>query len=135
MSVVERSSSTSAPVRETDPLLKDLNEKKQSFRKNVVSLAAELKEVRNRLASQEQSFAKETETRHDAENKARIMEEEISRLQERLEERNGQLQVSASTADKITTCSHSSNCGGKCCLSSVSTASMFSTDKRIGCKE
>ncbi|KAJ6775649.1 NUCLEAR ENVELOPE-ASSOCIATED PROTEIN 1 [Salix purpurea] len=101
MSVVERSSSTSAPVRETDPLLKDLNEKKQSFRKNVVSLAAELKEVRNRLASQEQSFAKETETRHDAENKARIMEEEISRLQERLEERNGQLQVSASTADKV----------------------------------
>lgn len=37
----------------------------------------------------------------DAENKARIMEEEISRLQERLEERNGQLQVSASTADKV----------------------------------
>ena len=64
MSVVERSSSTSTPVRENDPLLKDLNEKKQSFRKNVVSLAAELKEVRNRLASQEQSFAKETETRH-----------------------------------------------------------------------
>ena len=63
MSVVERSSSTSTPVRENDPLLKDLNEKKQSFRKNVVSLAAELKEVRNRLASQEQSFAKETVTR------------------------------------------------------------------------
>jgi len=63
MSVLERSSSTSTPVREIDPLLKDLNEKKLSFRKNVVSLAAELKGVRNRLASQEQSFAKETETR------------------------------------------------------------------------
>lgn len=54
------SSSSSSSVRDIDPLLKDLNEKKQSFRKNVVSLAAELKEVRGRLASQEQSFAKET---------------------------------------------------------------------------
>ena len=53
-------SSSSSSVRDIDPLLKDLNEKKQSFRKNVVSLAAELKEVRGRLASQEQSFAKET---------------------------------------------------------------------------
>jgi hypothetical protein len=63
MSVVEKPSSISSSVRETDPLLKDLNEKKQGFRKNVVSLAAELKEARNRLASQEQSFAKETVTR------------------------------------------------------------------------
>lgn len=53
-----------AVVREVDPLLKDLSEKKQSFRRNVVSLAAELKEVRGRLASQEQSFAKETLDRH-----------------------------------------------------------------------
>lgn len=51
------------PARDVDPLLKDLNEKKQSFRRNVVSLAAELKEVRSRLASQEQSYAKETLTR------------------------------------------------------------------------
>ena len=63
MSVLEKPSSISSSVRETDLLLKDLNEKKQSFRKNVVSLAGELKEVRNRLASQEQSFAKETVTR------------------------------------------------------------------------
>ena len=49
--------------RDVDPLFKDLNEKKQSFRRNVVSLAAELKEVRGRLASQEQSYAKETLTR------------------------------------------------------------------------
>ncbi|CAL5424303.1 unnamed protein product [Camellia sinensis] len=40
-----------------DPLLKDLSEKKQSFGRNVVSLAVELKEVRSRLASQEQSLA------------------------------------------------------------------------------
>lgn len=46
-----------------DPLLKDLNEKKESFRRNVVSLAAELKQVRGRLVSQEQSFLKETLTR------------------------------------------------------------------------
>lgn len=50
-------------AREVDPLLQDLNEKKQSFRRNVVSLAVELKELRSRLASQEQSYAKETLTR------------------------------------------------------------------------
>jgi hypothetical protein len=37
----------------------------------------------------------------EAENKAKIMEEEISRLQERMEERNGQLLASSSTADKV----------------------------------
>ncbi|KAK3025040.1 hypothetical protein RJ639_043318 [Escallonia herrerae] len=54
---------STSSVREIDPLLKDLSEKKQSFRRNVVSLAAELKELRGRLASQEQSFARETLTR------------------------------------------------------------------------
>lgn len=103
MSVLEKPSSISSSVRETDPLLKDLNEKKQGFRKNVVSLAAELKEARNRLASQEQSFAKETVTRQEAEKKAKTMEVEISRLQERLEEKKGQLQVTASTAEKYLT--------------------------------
>lgn len=52
-----------APARDVDPLLKDLNDKKQSFRRNVVSLAAELKELRGRLASQEQSYVKESLTR------------------------------------------------------------------------
>ena len=56
-------SSSAASARDIDPLLKDLNEKKQSFRRNVVSLAAELKEVRSRLASQEQSYVKESLTR------------------------------------------------------------------------
>lgn len=81
-------------------MLKDLNEKKQSFRRNVVSLAAELKEVRSRLASQEQSFAKETLTRQEAETKAKTMEDEIGRLQKILEERNEQLQASTSTTEK-----------------------------------
>ncbi|WCJ26850.1 Nuclear envelope-associated protein 2 [Euphorbia peplus] len=107
MSVLERpssssssSSSSSLPVRELDPLLKDLNERKQSFRKNVVSLASELKEVRSRLASQEQSFAKESLTRQASENKAKTMENQICTLQKRLEERNAQLQASASAAEK-----------------------------------
>ncbi|XVF57648.1 hypothetical protein PTKIN_Ptkin06aG0222100 [Pterospermum kingtungense] len=95
-------SSSSPPIlpKDFDPLLKDLNEKKQSFRRNVVSLAAELKEVRSRLALQEQSFAKETLTRQEAETKARNMEEEIFRLHTRLQEKNGQLQASASAAEK-----------------------------------
>lgn len=48
---------------ELDPLLKDLTEKKLSFRKSVVSLAAELKDVRSRLSLQEESFARESRTR------------------------------------------------------------------------
>ncbi|KAI9098953.1 hypothetical protein K1719_024720 [Acacia pycnantha] len=106
MSVLEKpSSSRSLPLssvaaRDIDPLLKDLNERKQSFRRNVVSLAAELKEARSRLISQEQSFAKETLTRQEAEIKAINMEEDIGRLQKRLEERNEQVQASTSTAEK-----------------------------------
>ncbi|MBA0751988.1 hypothetical protein Gogos_000869 [Gossypium gossypioides] len=81
MSVSNQSSlSSSSSSMDFDPLLKDLNEKKQSFRRNVVSLAAELKE--------------------EAEAKARHMEDEIFKLQTRLEERNGQLQASASAAEK-----------------------------------
>ncbi|XP_059648375.1 nuclear envelope-associated protein 2-like [Cornus florida] len=99
MSSSERPSSSSS-AREIDPLLKDLSEKKQSFRRNVVSLAAELKDVRVRLANQEQSVARETLTRQASETKAKSMEEEICRLQKSLEERNGQLQASASTAEK-----------------------------------
>ncbi|GKU91183.1 hypothetical protein SLEP1_g5088 [Rubroshorea leprosula] len=104
MSVTDKSqaSSSSSPVvlRDIDPLLKDLNEKKQSFRRNVVSLAAELKDVRSRLASHEQCFAKETLTRQEAESKAKRLEEEFQMLQKRLEERNGQLLTSTSTAEK-----------------------------------
>lgn len=83
-----------------DPLLKDLNDKKQSFRRNVVSLASELKELRSRLASQEQSYVKETLTRQEAETNAKIMELEIGKLQKKLEEKNEQLQVSNSSAEK-----------------------------------
>ncbi|XP_057724211.1 uncharacterized protein LOC130940167 isoform X2 [Arachis stenosperma] len=85
--------STVALARDIDPLLKDLNEKKQSFKRNVVSLAAELKDIQNRLASQEQSYAKETLTRKEAETKAKSMEFEIGRLQKKLEERNEHLPI------------------------------------------
>ncbi|XLR54189.1 hypothetical protein S83_004861, partial [Arachis hypogaea] len=53
------------------------------------------------LASQEQSYAKETLTRKKEETKAKSMEFEIGRLQKKLEERNEQLQASASSAEKI----------------------------------
>ncbi|XP_009781942.1 nuclear envelope-associated protein 2 isoform X1 [Nicotiana tabacum] len=106
MSVEERPSSSSSTSSTTsscmvvDPLLKDLSEKKQNFRRNVVSLAAELKEVRNRLASQEQSFVRETLTRQVAESKAKKMEEEISKLQKNLEQKDGQLQISSLNTEK-----------------------------------
>ncbi|XP_019452303.1 PREDICTED: myosin heavy chain, cardiac muscle isoform-like isoform X2 [Lupinus angustifolius] len=93
-------SDKSIAARDVDPMLKDLNEKKQSFRRNVVTLASELKELRTRLATQEQSYVKETLTRQEAESKAKSMELEIGRLQKNLEERNEQLQASASSAEK-----------------------------------
>jgi len=60
MSVSEKLAPSSSDL---DPLLKDLTEKKLSFRRNVVSLAAELKDVRHKLASQEQLFVRESQTR------------------------------------------------------------------------
>ncbi|XP_022156396.1 myosin-11-like [Momordica charantia] len=102
MSVPEKVSSlpSSSPAREIDPLLKDLNERKQSFRRNVASLAAELKEARSRLSSKEESFLRETQTRQEAETKAKIMEQEIGRLHVELEEKDEQLKTSATTATK-----------------------------------
>ncbi|XP_065854815.1 nuclear envelope-associated protein 2-like [Euphorbia lathyris] len=99
MSVIERPSSSSSSSSSSS-LLNDLNEKKQSFRKNVVSLASELKEVRSRLASQQQTLSKESLTRQEAENRAKTMEDQICTLEKRLEERNVQLQASASAAEK-----------------------------------
>jgi hypothetical protein len=66
MSVSEKvapSKSSVSSSSDLDPLLKDLTEKKLTFRRNVVSLAAELKDARNKLASQEQLFVKESQTR------------------------------------------------------------------------
>ncbi|KAM0991859.1 hypothetical protein ACFX2I_010163 [Malus domestica] len=94
------SSLSSMSVHEFDPLLKDLDERKQSFRRNVVSLASELKDVRSRLASQERSFVKETLTRQEAETRAKILEEEISVMQKRLHQ---QLEASSSMAEKYLT--------------------------------
>ncbi|KAM0947554.1 hypothetical protein DsansV1_C07g0068681 [Dioscorea sansibarensis] len=85
---------------EVDPLLKDLSEKKQNFRRSVVSLAAELKDVRNRLASEEKSFAHETLTRKVAETKAMNMELEVGMLQKCLEEKNDCLQKSAASSEQ-----------------------------------
>nr|GMD43837.1 myosin heavy chain, cardiac muscle isoform-like isoform X1 [Ipomoea batatas] len=99
MSLTDRPSSSSA-LRDVDPLLKDLNEKKQNFRRNVVSLAAELKDMRIQLQTKEQSFARETLTRQEAENKANKMEEELNRLHKIVEEKDLQLEASTSTVEK-----------------------------------
>lgn len=48
---------------EVDPLLRELTEKKLSFKRNVVSLATELKDARTRLATQEHLCAHEIRTR------------------------------------------------------------------------
>ncbi|ESQ32193.1 hypothetical protein EUTSA_v10004552mg [Eutrema salsugineum] len=89
-------------VRTTvDPLLRDLDEKKESFRRNVVSMAAELKQVRGRLVSQEQFFVKESLCRKEAETKAKNMEMEIFKLQKKLEDRDCQLEASTSAAEKF----------------------------------
>ncbi|KAH7678543.1 Tropomyosin domain-containing protein [Dioscorea alata] len=81
---------------ELDPLLKDLVEKKLVFRKNVACLTAELKDLRRRLASQEENFTRETQTRKIAEARARSMEDEIGRLHICLGEKDWELQASRS---------------------------------------
>lgn len=55
------SSMSSSP--ELNPLLRDLVEKKLSLKSNVTSMATELKDARNRLASQELLLAQELEAR------------------------------------------------------------------------
>ncbi|KAI8531785.1 hypothetical protein RHMOL_Rhmol11G0162400 [Rhododendron molle] len=88
--------------RDIDPLLKDLSERKQSFRQNVVSMAVELKEVSifNAFFA---PLAKKTKLYcvQEAEIRAKNTEEEMLRLQKSLEERNGQLQASASSSEKF----------------------------------
>ncbi|XP_047328832.1 nuclear envelope-associated protein 2-like [Impatiens glandulifera] len=88
-------------LRDIDPLLKDLSEKKQNFRKNVVSLAEELKDVRIRLASSEQSFAREIVLKQEAEIKAKQMEEKKTELLNCLEAKNGQLKASDCMSEKL----------------------------------
>ncbi|RWV89031.1 hypothetical protein GW17_00048842 [Ensete ventricosum] len=102
---VESVTASSSSV-ELDPLLKDLTEKKLSFKKNVVSLAAELKDVRRRLALQEQSFTKETHTRKVAFDclvvkNAKSMEEEIGQLQICLQDKDEKLKTSVSTSQEV----------------------------------
>uniref|UniRef100_N1R138 Uncharacterized protein n=1 Tax=Aegilops tauschii TaxID=37682 RepID=N1R138_AEGTA len=96
-----------------DPLLKDLTEKKLIFRRNVASLASELKDVRHKLASQEQLFTRESQTREHglqsykfdltrertlqvAETKARSMEEEYL---DDLDDLKSRLSVTQATAE------------------------------------
>ncbi|KAJ0253155.1 Nuclear envelope-associated protein 2 [Hirschfeldia incana] len=84
-----------------DPLLRDLDGKKESFRRNVVSMVSELNQVRGLLVSQEQSFVRESVFRKEAETKAKNMEVEICKLQKKLEDRNCQLEASTSAAEKF----------------------------------
>ncbi|GMP39801.1 hypothetical protein CsSME_00010493 [Camellia sinensis var. sinensis] len=71
MSCTESSSSSYSARGDIDPLLKDLSERQQSFRRNVVSLASELNQVRERLA-------RETLTRQEAEIRAEDLEKEVA---------------------------------------------------------
>ncbi|AQK41976.1 hypothetical protein ZEAMMB73_Zm00001d024756 [Zea mays] len=102
MSVSEKVvlSSSVSSSSDLDPLLKGLTEKKLSFRRNVVSLAAELKDVRSKLASQEQLFVRESQTRKLVDTKARSMEEEVSKLQKCLQDKDEQLRSSTSSTEQ-----------------------------------
>lgn len=102
MPVSERAAapSSASPSLELDPRLRDLVEKKVSLKRNVASLAAELKDARNKFASQEQLFAQESETRKVAQSKARSMEEEVSKLQKCLEDKDEQLRASPCSTEE-----------------------------------
>uniref|UniRef100_A0A1J3FGP7 Nuclear envelope-associated protein 2 n=1 Tax=Noccaea caerulescens TaxID=107243 RepID=A0A1J3FGP7_NOCCA len=91
---------TSVSLREDDPLLKDLSEKKQSFRRNVVSLATELKEARTRLAEQERSCSQEAMSRQEAETRAKRMEDEMLELGKELNKKVEQIRASDVATEK-----------------------------------
>ncbi|EPS66306.1 hypothetical protein M569_08476 [Genlisea aurea] len=104
MSASERMPSLTATAGGVDPLLKDLSEKKQSIRRNAVALASELKETRNRLLERESLIRQAgrpsvSDFVQEAETKAKMMEDEITRLQKNLQEKNVQLQASTSAAE------------------------------------
>ncbi|CAD6238765.1 unnamed protein product [Miscanthus lutarioriparius] len=85
---------------ELDPLLRDLFEKKLSLKRNVTAMATELKDARNRLASQELFLAQELEARKVAELKAKILEDEVSKLQKCLEDKDEQLRASLCSTEQ-----------------------------------
>ncbi|WZY97314.1 hypothetical protein YC2023_069643 [Brassica napus] len=85
---------------EDDPLLKDLSEKKQSFRRNVVSLAADLKQARTRLAEQERSCSQEVISRQEAEARVKIMEDEMLELAKELNKKVEQIRSSDLPTEK-----------------------------------
>ncbi|TKW12337.1 hypothetical protein SEVIR_5G029600v4 [Setaria viridis] len=76
---------------ELNPLLRDLVEKKLSLKRSVTSMAAELKDARNRLASKELLYAQELEAR-----KATDLEDEVNKMQKCLEDKEEQLRASLS---------------------------------------
>lgn len=80
------------PISETtDPPLKDLSNKQESFRRNVASLAYELKDIRSRLASQQDSCNREIINREKVE----------FQWQKSLEDRTGECQASTSTTKQF----------------------------------
>lgn len=103
MSTLASNSDKSYP-QEPNPILQALQERKQNFKRmasEVGSMASEIRDVRSRLASQEASLARESACRQVAEAKASSMETELLRLQKNLEERDSQLQTSASVAEQV----------------------------------
>ncbi|CAN6877826.1 unnamed protein product [Brassica oleracea] len=91
----------SVSLREEDPLLKDLSEKKQSFRRNVVSLAADLKQARTRLAEQERSCSQEVISRQqEAEARVKRMEDEMLELSKELNKKVEQIRASDVATEK-----------------------------------
>lgn len=90
----------SVSLREEDPLLKDLSEKKQSFRRNVVSLAADLKQARTRLAEQERFCSQEAMSRQEAETRVKRMEDEMLELSKELNKKVEQIRASDVATEK-----------------------------------
>lgn len=90
----------SVSLREEDPLLKDLSEKKQSFRRNVVSLAADLKQARTRLAQQERFCSQEAISRQEAETRVKRMEDEMLELSKELNKKVEQIRASDVATEK-----------------------------------
>eukprot|EP00252_Welwitschia_mirabilis_P004220 TRINITY_DN1447_c0_g1_i1.p1 TRINITY_DN1447_c0_g1~~TRINITY_DN1447_c0_g1_i1.p1 ORF type:complete len:334 (+),score=67.59 TRINITY_DN1447_c0_g1_i1:456-1457(+) len=84
-------------------IVKDLREKRQMFARmasEAGSMVSELKDLRNRVASQETSLAQESASRQAAEARARSLEKELEELQRSLEDKNHRLKASSSVVQQ-----------------------------------
>lgn len=84
-----------------DPLLKELDEKKQLFQRSVLSLTSDLKDAQTQFAQLEVSYNRETKIGQEAENEVKNMKAKVCELQRNLDVRDEKLKSSLISANQV----------------------------------